>query len=68
MLRPMASRYLEPRLERASRTDMTRLQTRRLRAQLTRRLLRPGGSVVPADALCCLLPEGGPSFTHPVAL
>src|SRR6267142_1655654 len=31
----MASRYLEPRLERASRTDMTRLQTRRLRAQLT---------------------------------
>jgi phenylacetate-CoA ligase len=30
----MASRYLEPRLERASRTDMTRLQTRRLRAQL----------------------------------
>jgi phenylacetate-CoA ligase len=30
----MASRYLEPRLERASRTDMTRLQTRRLRVQL----------------------------------
>jgi phenylacetate-CoA ligase len=30
----MASHYLEPRLERASRTDMTRLQTRRLRAQL----------------------------------
>ena len=30
----MASRYLEPRLERASRTEMTRLQTRLLRAQL----------------------------------
>src|SRR5262249_12819970 len=32
--RRMASRYLEPLLERASRTEMTRLQTRRLRAQL----------------------------------
>ena len=30
----MASRYLEPRLERASRAQMTRLQTRRLHAQL----------------------------------
>jgi phenylacetate-CoA ligase len=31
----MASRYLEPRLERASRADLTRLQTRRLREQVT---------------------------------
>jgi phenylacetate-CoA ligase len=30
----MASRYLEPRLERASRTEMTRVQTRRLREQV----------------------------------
>ncbi len=30
----MASRYLEPRLERASRAEMTRLQTRRLREQV----------------------------------
>ncbi len=30
----MASRYLEPRVERASRAEMTRLQTRRLRAQV----------------------------------
>jgi phenylacetate-CoA ligase len=30
----MASRYLEPRLERASRADMTRLQARRLREQV----------------------------------
>jgi phenylacetate-CoA ligase len=30
----MASRYLEPRLERASRAAMTRLQTARLRAQV----------------------------------
>src|SRR5262245_47551714 len=30
----MASRYLEPRLERASRTEMTRLQTRRLREEV----------------------------------
>src|SRR5439155_245735 len=30
----MASRYLEPRLERASRAEMTRLQTRRLRQQV----------------------------------
>jgi phenylacetate-CoA ligase len=30
----MASRYLEPRLERASRADMRRLQTRRLREQV----------------------------------
>ena len=30
----MASRYLEPRLERASRVDMTRLQLRRLREQV----------------------------------
>ncbi len=30
----MASRYLEPRLERASRAELTRLQTRRLKAQL----------------------------------
>jgi phenylacetate-CoA ligase len=30
----MASRYLEPRLERASRADMTRLQLRRLREQV----------------------------------
>ena len=30
----MASRYLEPRLERASRAEMTRLQTRRLREQI----------------------------------
>src|SRR4029453_73137 len=33
----MASRYLEPRLERASRTEMTRLQTRRLRAHVVHR-------------------------------
>ena len=31
----MASRYLEPRLERASRAEMTRLQLRRLREQVT---------------------------------
>jgi len=31
----MASRYLEPRLERASRAEMTRVQTRRLREQVT---------------------------------
>ena len=31
----MAPRYLEPRLERASRVEMTRLQTRRLREQVT---------------------------------
>src|SRR5215510_12658349 len=31
----MASRYLEPRLERASRADMRRLQARRLREQVT---------------------------------
>jgi phenylacetate-CoA ligase len=30
----MASRYLEPRLERASRAEMTRLQEQRLRAQV----------------------------------
>ena len=30
----MPSRYLEPRLERASRAEMTRVQTRRLREQL----------------------------------
>ena len=30
----MASRYLEPRLERASRRELTRLQERRLRAQV----------------------------------
>jgi phenylacetate-CoA ligase len=30
----MASRYLEPRLERASRAEMTRVQTRRLREQV----------------------------------
>ncbi|MGH7276062.1 MAG: phenylacetate--CoA ligase family protein, partial [Candidatus Rokuibacteriota bacterium] len=30
----MASRYLEPKLERASRADMRRLQARRLRAQV----------------------------------
>src|SRR6267142_7138570 len=30
----MASRYLEPRLERASRSEMTRVQTRRLREQV----------------------------------
>jgi phenylacetate-CoA ligase len=30
----MASRYLEPRLERASRAEMTRLQLRRLREQV----------------------------------
>ena len=30
----MASRYLEPRLERASRVDLTRLQLRRLREQV----------------------------------
>src|ERR1043166_6548394 len=30
----MASRYLEPRLERASRADMRRLQARRLREQV----------------------------------
>jgi phenylacetate-CoA ligase len=30
----MASRYLEPRLERASRAEMTRLQARRLREQV----------------------------------
>jgi phenylacetate-CoA ligase len=30
----MASRYLEPRLERASRAEMTRLQLRRLRGQV----------------------------------
>src|SRR2546430_7040895 len=30
----MASRYLEPRLERSSRAEMTRLQTRRLRAEV----------------------------------
>ena len=30
----MASRYLEPRLERASRGEMTRLQVRRLRAEV----------------------------------
>ncbi len=30
----MPSRYLEPRLERASRTEMARVQTRRLREQL----------------------------------
>jgi len=30
----MASRYLEPKLERASRADMTRLQARKLRAQV----------------------------------
>ncbi|HKB23684.1 MAG TPA: AMP-binding protein [Methylomirabilota bacterium] len=30
----MASRYLEPRLERASRAEMTRLQAQRLRAQV----------------------------------
>ena len=30
----MASRYLEPRLERASRVDMSRLQLRRLREQV----------------------------------
>src|SRR4029450_5765552 len=30
----MASRYLEPRLERASRADMARLQLRRLREQV----------------------------------
>jgi phenylacetate-CoA ligase len=30
----MASRYLEPRLERASRAELTRLQTRRLREQV----------------------------------
>jgi phenylacetate-CoA ligase len=30
----VASRYLEPRLERASRRDLTRLQERRLRAQV----------------------------------
>src|SRR6266478_3407702 len=30
----MASRYLEPRLERATRAEMTRVQTRRLREQV----------------------------------
>ena len=30
----MRTRYLEPRLERASRAEMTRVQTRRLREQL----------------------------------
>lgn len=30
----MASRYLEPKIERASRARLTRLQERRLRAQL----------------------------------
>jgi len=30
----MPSRYLEPRLERASRAEMTRVQTRRLREQI----------------------------------
>lgn len=30
----MASRYLEPRIERASRAELTRLQTRRLREQV----------------------------------
>src|SRR2546430_1557672 len=32
--RPMAARYLEPRLERSSRAEMTRLQTRRFKEQL----------------------------------
>jgi phenylacetate-CoA ligase len=52
----MPSRYLEPRLERASRADMARLQTRRLREQVAhaarrspfyRRKLRAAG-VAPA--------------------
>src|SRR5918996_737535 len=66
----MASRYLEPRLERASRAALTRLQTRRLQAQVRhayarspfyRRKLKAAGVTPDAaqDLGCLVFPVGG---------